>query len=119
MTKKPTGWPRESARHSLAGRGVRTKRAQSQSKTTVPTGQKNPLKEQPKPEEALTKVCAEVETAAIDEAGEEGAAELLTDDEWLATHIEKVIAGFELNDGIKTTLVARVRKKYEPDGQNE
>jgi len=113
---KQKGWPRESARHSLAGRGVRTKRAQSQSKTTVPTGQKNPLKEQPKPEEALEMACAELETAAITEAGEEDAAKLLSDDEWLATHIEKVITGFELNDGIKTTLVAKLREKYTVDG---
>ena len=118
---KQKGWPRESARHSLAGRGVRTKRPQSQHAAAVPTGQKkNSLKEKQNPEEALNMVCAELEDAAAKEAGaEEGAAELLSDDEWLATHIEKVITGFELNDGIKTSLVAKIRKKYEPNGQDE
>ena len=118
---KQKGWPRESARHSLAGRGVRTKRPQSQHAASVPTGQKkNLLREQLKPEEALQTVCAELESAAAKEAGtEDGAAELLSDDEWLATHIEKVITTFELNDGIRTSLVAKIRKKYEPNGQDE
>jgi hypothetical protein len=96
---------------------VRTKRQRSQHPSTVATGQqKNLPKEQSSPEEPLEMACAELETAAITEAGEEDAAKLLSDDEWLATHIEKVIAGFELNDGIKTTLIAKLREKYTVDG---
>lgn len=112
------GWRNESGRHALAARGVRSRR-QEHSTKSVATAGKNPLVEQPKPEEALEMACAELETAAITEAGEEDAAKLLSDDEWLATHIEKVITGFELNDGIKTSLVAKIRKKYEPNGQDE
>jgi len=113
------GWPKESGRHSLAARGVRS-RKQKQSTMCVAAGGKNPLKEQPKPEEALNMVCAELEDTAAKEAGtEEGAGELLSNDEWLATHIEKVITTFELNDGIRTSLVAKIRKRYEPDGHDE
>ena len=116
---KQKGWPRESARHSLAGRGVRTKRPQSQHAAAVPTGQKkNPLKEQPKPEEALKTICAELEEAAVNESGsEEGGAELLADGDWVETHIDELIRTFQFDNGLKNVVIAQLRKKYKPDGE--
>jgi len=84
---------------------------------TVPTGQKSLPKEQPKPDEALQAVCTELETVAAAEAGdEEGASGLLDDDAWLGKHIDQVLASFQIDDGSKTALIARIRKRYGANG---
>jgi hypothetical protein len=82
--------------------------------------QADQLKERPKPEEALQTICAELEQTAAKEAGDEEAASgLLADADWLEAHIDEVLASFEIDDGIRTSLVARVRKKYVADGEAE
>jgi hypothetical protein len=115
MTRK--GWPREAGRHSLAARGVRTKKRTPKYESAVTMKQANPLKEQPQTEEALQTICATLEQTATKEAeSPEDAPGLLADDEWLTRHLNELLSTFELNDGARTTLVAQVRRKYTADG---
>jgi hypothetical protein len=68
-------------------------------------------------DDAIQALCGQLEQAAVNEVGtEEKAAELLGDDDWVGAHIGQLIASFDLDDGIKTTVIAKLRKKYIADG---
>ena len=112
------GWRNESGRHSLAGRGVRTKRTRApKHEVAVTIESKNPLEEKPKTEE-LEATCAQtLEEKALAECGsEEGTHELLSDDKWLGKHLDEVLSSFEVDDGSRSILTARIRKRYGADG---
>ena len=119
---KRGGWPRESARHSLASRGVKSKRKSEVNKPRVPVGKGCKSAERPKNEEAerdaLELACARIEELAAAQAGsEETEADLLADEAWIREHVDEVVASFELDDGIKSSLVAKIRKRFQADGE--
>lgn len=116
------GWPRESARHSLASRGVKSKKRTEATKPTVHIGNVKGLKGQPNEQEAerdaLEQACARIEELAASQAGsEEAAAELLADESWIEANVGEVVSSFELNDGTKSSLMAKIRKRYIADGE--
>jgi hypothetical protein len=115
---KRKGWPDETGRHSLAARGVKTKQRRSKYKPAVAMEQMATLKEMPNPKEATETICGELEAAAARESNdsEEDAVALLADSDWVGTHIDQLIASFDLDDGVKTTVIGKLRKKYIADG---
>jgi hypothetical protein len=97
---------------------VRTKRTRTPKHgVAVAIEGKNPLEEKPKVEE-LEAACAQAleEKAVAESDTDEGAQKLLSDDKWLATHLDEVLRSFDVDDGSKTSLTARLRKKYGADG---
>ena len=113
MSKR--GWRRESARHSLAARMVKTRTPKHEVTATV--NGKNPLKEKPKVEE-LEAACAQAleEKAVAESDSEEGANELLSDARWLKTSLTEVLKDFKLDNGIETIVAAKLQRKYSADG---
>lgn len=93
--KKRDGWRREPARHALAAKGVETKQKNIRSTT--------PWKATPRPlvasttgrkptEQAKETAVDKVLAVALAEGGsEDGAVELLEDDQWLDRTAQKVV----------------------------
>ena len=112
------GWHNESGRHSLAGRGVRTKRTEApKHEVSVAIDGKNPLKEKPKVEE-LEAACAQAleEQAVAESDNEQSAQELLSDHKWIEAHLDELLTTYEVDDGSRTALIARIRKRYGANG---
>ena len=103
----------------MAARGLKTKTRTPKHKPAVAVEQMTTLKDKPSAEEATETICSELETAAAKESNgsEEEAVALLVDDDWVGAHIDELIQSFELDNGINTKLVARIRKKYTADGE--
>jgi hypothetical protein len=103
----------------MAARGLKTKTRTPKYKPAVAMKQMTTVKEKPSADEATETICGELEAAAAKESNgsEEDAVALLTDNDWVGAQIDELIDSFELDDGIKTKLVARIRKKYTADGE--
>ena len=116
MTKK--GWRQEPGRHSMAARGLKTKKRTPKYKPAVAMEQMTTIDEKSRPEEATETICSELEAAAAKESNgsEEDVVALLTDNDWVGTHIDQLIASFDIDDGVKTTVIGRLHKKYIADG---
>jgi len=115
------GWQKESARHSLASRGVMSKRRLKHTgKPAVQTVKQQPKLKQEPAEQDIENICAQLEERATSEAGsKQEAAALLTNQAWIASHVDELIVSFSLDNGIRTSLIAKVRKRYESDGRAE
>ena len=112
------GWHNESGRHSLAGRGVRTKRTRApKHEVAVAIEGRNPLKQKPKVDE-LEAACAQAleEEAVAESDDEQSAQELLSDHKWIGAHLDELLTTYEVDDGSKTALIARIRKRYGANG---
>jgi len=98
---------------------VKTKRTRApKHEAAVAIDGKNPLNEKPKVEE-LEAACAQAleEQAVAESDSEQSAQELLSDDQWLGAHIDELLTTFEVDDGSRTALTARIRRRYGANGE--
>lgn len=111
------GWPREAARHSLAARGVETKRKGKPGEShSIPIVAQNAPKESL--DEVYRYVCGQLEQTASKEAPlEEGAVGLLTDTKWVEANAEKLLRDFEIDEESKVRLITKIHRKYESEGK--
>jgi len=93
---------------------VKTNHEQS-TKSRIPTGQTNVLKQEPKVEDLQRSAldeCEKIEAAALEESeSRDEAARLLTDESWIRGKLAELSVPERLHDAVVSDL-ASVAKKY-------